>query len=335
MTVAHWQKKTSSVLADRKNPLITDLDILIGQYHTAGKTDVQKLKLLILIRRYCNDWLSEKGDKGKSFRREYVAELRDQTTALLQSPAMQAAVQQRRAGGNQAKPGKQLHENIAEVLQPRANAKQKYGLQADMQMTRVSAGNLENRIDNANMNRAANEQLDPHDLISALDFVGELNQKKTVLRNLAYLQKADRLKCRLQLWPDGRFHRGGQDTPHASPGGRELYAMDDMEFLYTSAQPAQAGRFHHSSFLSGKPVLCAGEITVQNGIITHIDNLSGHYRPATQQLLDCVRVLARKYQVDLRSCVIMDQAQQNAQWRNAAHFVMLNGRPPVQMTRRA
>ncbi len=33
MTAESWRKKTSSVFADRKNPLITDIDILLGEYH--------------------------------------------------------------------------------------------------------------------------------------------------------------------------------------------------------------------------------------------------------------------------------------------------------------
>lgn len=248
---------------------------------------------------------------------------------------MQAAVQQRKAGGNQAMQGKNLYENMAEVMQPRANAKQKFSLQADLQMTRVSAGNIEQRIADANMNRGANDKIDEHDLVATLDFIGGLNQKKTVLRHLEYLQKDDRLKCRLQLRPDQRFHRGGNDAPHDSPGGRELYAMDDMQYIYTSAQPAKAGTFHHSSFLSGKPVLCAGEITVQNGKLTHIDNLSGHYRPTKQHLPDCVRVLSQRYGVDLVNCTIMDQSQQNAQWRSAYEFMIRNGAPPIRMGQRS
>ena len=50
MTLDRWRDKTSKWNSDRKNPLITDLDILIAEYHKANKTDLQKLKLLILIR---------------------------------------------------------------------------------------------------------------------------------------------------------------------------------------------------------------------------------------------------------------------------------------------
>jgi len=42
--------------------------------------------------------------------------------------------------------------------------------------------------------------------------------------------------------------------------------------------------FHHSSFLAGQPVACAGEIQVNNGILEAISNASGHYLPTPTHL---------------------------------------------------
>jgi len=67
MTVEQWQRKTSRVLRDRDNPLVTDIDILLAAFHTANKTDLQKLKSVIPIRRYCRDWLADKADKRSRF----------------------------------------------------------------------------------------------------------------------------------------------------------------------------------------------------------------------------------------------------------------------------
>src|ERR1035441_407853 len=64
-TVAWWQKKTSATLSDRKNPLITDIDILLTEYHSAQKTDVQKQKILVLILYYCMTWLDPQGRQIK------------------------------------------------------------------------------------------------------------------------------------------------------------------------------------------------------------------------------------------------------------------------------
>lgn len=38
-------------------------------------------------------------------------------------------------------------------------------------------------------------------------------------------------------------------------------------------------KFHHSSFLGGKPVASAGEIVVEKGIIKEVTRKSGHYQP--------------------------------------------------------
>ncbi len=328
MAADKWIQRTSKAFKDRKNPLITDIDILLVEYHKPNKTDQQKLKILILIRRYCREWLSEKGDKEKCFRREYVGELRDQTAQELQGAAMQKAMQQLKAGGNRAKQGKQMEEHRVEMLQPRATAKAKYGLSSEIKLSRASAPSIDRELQQWNSVQS-NPAVDEQDVVAVLDFVQDRQQKGALQRSLDYLQKRDRLSCRLQLWPDGLFHRAGSDTPHSSPADEnEMYAADDMEFIYTANQPAKSGTFHHSSFLSGRPVLCAGEIKLEHGVIKHIDNGSGHYKPATQDLLNCVNLLERKYRINLANVSISDFAQTTAKWVSAAHFKQTGGRPP-------
>jgi hypothetical protein len=54
-------------------------------------------------------------------------------------------------------------------------------------------------------------------------------------------------------------------------------------------------RFHHSSFFSGKPVACAGEIkTDANGKIVEITDKSGHYKPSNNQLLKMLSFLEKQ-----------------------------------------
>lgn len=327
MSVERWVKKTSGVIADRKNPLITDIDILLREYHRPGKSDLQKLRLVVLIRYYCREWLSEKGGKAKSFRRKYVSDLLQETETEFKSQSLQAAINQRKGGGGRAMAGKQLEESMVEVLQPRGSAVQKFGLTGAIPLNRISGPNIEQEIDTWNMVHAGN-QVDETDLMGVLDFVQDAKKRSGLQKNLVYLQKRERLSYRLQLWQDGLFHRAGQDFPHASPTNEhELYAMDDMELLYSANQPAKGGTFHHSSFLSGKPVLCAGELEIRNGKLLYIDNGSGHYRPNTQQLLNCLDVLDRRYGVDLVQVQIADHSQPQAQWSSAAQFKKFGGRP--------
>jgi hypothetical protein len=50
-------------------------------------------------------------------------------------------------------------------------------------------------------------------------------------------------------------------------------------------------RFNHSSFAAGKDVICAGMISVIEGKLLHIDNMSGHYAPTKMNLWNALQVL--------------------------------------------
>jgi hypothetical protein len=69
------------------------------------------------------------------------------------------------------------------------------------------------------------------------------------------------------------------------------YAVDEDGVFYTETSNHSGGTLNHCSFLSGRPVMCAGNIGITNGIIGYIDNGSGHYRPTQQNLLKCLKAL--------------------------------------------
>jgi hypothetical protein len=58
--------------------------------------------------------------------------------------------------------------------------------------------------------------------------------------------------------------------------------------------PHQAGKYHHSSLSAGKSVRCAGMWVVENGVITHISNSSGHYRPSSLSFYLLIKFLEAK-----------------------------------------
>lgn len=49
--------------------------------------------------------------------------------------------------------------------------------------------------------------------------------------------------------------------------------------------------FHHSSFVSGLKVRCAGMLRIENGMCTFLSNNSGHYKPRKDKLLNFVNFL--------------------------------------------
>jgi hypothetical protein len=72
------------------------------------------------------------------------------------------------------------------------------------------------------------------------------------------------------------------------------YAMDEDGVFYTETSHHQDGTLNHCSFLSGKPVKCAGNIGITNGVVGYIDNGSGHYRPSVENLLKCLKALKQQ-----------------------------------------
>lgn len=50
------------------------------------------------------------------------------------------------------------------------------------------------------------------------------------------------------------------------------------------------GRFH-SEIMSGGAVRCAGCVSARNGVITSIDNASGHYRPSSERYYSAMHSL--------------------------------------------
>lgn len=71
-----------------------------------------------------------------------------------------------------------------------------------------------------------------------------------------------------------------------------VWSMDNENEFIT--HPHQEGKFHHSSLSSGKSVRCAGMWAVSYGIITHISNSSGHYRPSSLSFYLLIKFLESK-----------------------------------------
>jgi hypothetical protein len=105
-----------------------------------------------------------------------------------------------------------------------------------------------------------------------------------------YLSEAERKKYKLTI-KDGRLHdSAGElfDTKSASSvfpdgGGKAIFVMDEYGNIYASKMQA-VGEFHHSSFLAGKPVAAAREISIENGVVKEITRRSGHYMPSEKHL---------------------------------------------------
>ncbi|HCK76668.1 MAG TPA: hypothetical protein DHW07_05940 [Gammaproteobacteria bacterium] len=118
-----------------------------------------------------------------------------------------------------------------------------------------------------------------------------------------------------RLWkqrnPDGSETRYSTISPYGgNRDPRNAYAVDADFNLYTHpyTEPGEGeGHIHHSSFLRGERILCAGMIVVINGELRHIDNDSGHYKPHTDNLLNLLTGLLTEHRMNLRSVTTKDK----------------------------
>jgi hypothetical protein len=62
--------------------------------------------------------------------------------------------------------------------------------------------------------------------------------------------------------------------------GTWIYVTDTLDRLYVGIK--SSGSFQHASFLSGSRIRSAGSISIEQGRLTYLSPLSGHYRPTTQ-----------------------------------------------------
>jgi hypothetical protein len=91
--------------------------------------------------------------------------------------------------------------------------------------------------------------------------------------------------------PPTPFDTSAMFSKH-SGNGFGIYVMSPNGELYSHAH--KVGLFHHSSFLAGLPTAGAGEIKVDKGVIKHITNKSGHYRPDETNMIQTLEELASR-----------------------------------------
>jgi hypothetical protein len=80
---------------------------------------------------------------------------------------------------------------------------------------------------------------------------------------------------------------------HHEGAPRAIFVQDAHGNLYVLRNQVR-GKFHHSSFLGGRPVANAGELEVVNGVPTMMSRASGHYSPTQLQQNNGAAALAEQ-----------------------------------------
>jgi len=128
-----------------------------------------------------------------------------------------------------------------------------------------------------------------------------------------YLSRAEVNKYRL-CWHKGRAYQFPWWKPKAKPGDKLKLAESSHAFnrdvfgdidgwggfamsmgrdIYMAKHHCYAnkGNFYHSSYLGGQPVMCAGTMLIEGGIVKGICTDSGHYQPTDDHMLNVINTL--------------------------------------------
>jgi hypothetical protein len=131
-------------------------------------------------------------------------------------------------------------------------------------------------------------------------------RKRSRGRKLAPLKRSDsERKIPVQKKEVKKVRKGGLTVPGNSIGAKRarqgfgrneqlkgdfIWAMDEQKQLYITPF-SWTGQWHHSSFVAGMPVICAGTMKLDNGKVKEITNQSGHYQPKAMRMYEFLRIL--------------------------------------------
>jgi hypothetical protein len=331
MSAAVFKKRSDHLFSRRRNPLIKDIDKLLELYVDPGNGLNRKLKILVTLYCWCKLYLQTGGKKSGT-----VTELLAQVKEELEKPVSTFTLEARHQGLRDDKvlTGKGIDKpyHVESVLpkgqvggvqlqhqQKRVNAVFVKDLAIDEALAYVSNGKPYKGVDPMwDANKIGDYLMNNMSLTDQLDLLTSAfgSDAYEAQARFEYCNERERKKYQVHMW-DGYFYQDEEHTRHfshvAPPGANPtcMYAMDENERLFVKPTvdvvTAGNGSFNHSSFTAGKPVICAGELKIVGGQLTHIDNKSGHYKPTTGDLVEIIRVLNTEYAVDFSQVTIYDQ----------------------------
>jgi hypothetical protein len=128
-----------------------------------------------------------------------------------------------------------------------------------------------------------------------------------------FLKKHDRTNYWIRPGAQGKFYDIHDRLVNAPEFTETTYAIDEYGNLFVAPIFQRSGVgpaiFSHSSFNAGKPVICAGLITIEQGVLKEIDNHSGHYKPTRQDLISALQCLSDDG-ADLKETIVIVHAKE-------------------------
>jgi hypothetical protein len=308
-------KKTTNIRWARRGSNIEEVDDALEMYWTAvaRRARPEQLSCLLAIVKECNGWLKKKKDKNEagttkeSFRTRWdtikqlgrsslnlalrlAAELeagtdRARLTAALdyERKKLQRQTQPGRAPVRALRPGYSVERNMYVAGGCKSNP-----LSASVMHENLGASAHDEKVEKAA--RGNSLLTKDFEALTVADFVA-IDRMMTKLgvaserRHVQFLDKAARLEHIVLVNAAGRCTKANGDN-WTTPSTGLLYVMDEYGnmFIGEGSLIAKGVCLNHSSMLSGKAVLCAGIAKFDGGLLVHIDNQSGHYKPSGENL---------------------------------------------------
>jgi hypothetical protein len=124
--------------------------------------------------------------------------------------------------------------------------------------------------------------------------------------------------CKAEGAKDPRAGQAG-DGSNFIGQGVAAYVWTQEKELFIAQHMGQ--QFHHSSFVSGGAVRCAGMISIENGQVTALSNNSGHYKPRKDHVRNFV-IFLQQVGALANGCVLRVHVGGGYAWRgNVADFL--------------
>ena len=330
MTAAEFHGRKAIGKTQHKNPIAQDIYTLLQAYE-GNISPNRKLKLLVLLYFLCLEYewgkFGARGYQRSRFKKEnLVIKLKGQIEAEVSSPAFQQPFHNKLAGEGY-KAGVKVSSASAtgttlsgaytvEAVLPQRNVVNKYNLQTRIPAFGMSllTQEIENDFQiNHGMQMHQSEQA-AQQKIAGMSMIDLFKQIHAMWQNVnlqqmhfSFFDSAQRTPY-LATFANNVWNCNAK-TPFSTGPYPMMYVMDlNHRIFIPDGIATGGGQFNHSSMLSGKPVLCAGTITISTaGKLTYFDNDSGHYKPNTNALKEMATVLMDEYRIPVFGVNVKDK----------------------------
>lgn len=293
-----WRKSSTDLIA-----IYNDLKTLEAGQHSKVNAQERWLFMLLLAGK-CRMYLGKKEAKGKDLGSQKYMTVSQLETSLLD----QVTKEKNKADalGRQVNQYQHITGGIAMGKNNPNHAQVKFehaigGILPNGKI--VNGHSLWEAAERAGVKFTGNDNRDAYMLRAWMKKMAQSGELLRELDPLEYASDSERKKYELHFTAttctqgNAAFSTVKGGVPSEDGACPFVIALDGT--WYAKAGKFFDKKFHHSSFMSGQPVMLAGTMRVNNGKLLYISNNSGHYAPKLDDLLNGVK--------ELRGCGL-DQA---------------------------